>query len=93
MMGAINIACQQINDLTRYKIKTKSSGFICKIRHGRTYACAKTLPGNAHSLGALIDHLEWDEIIGTICGDDTCLIICRTPDDTGVVSDRFLNML
>ena len=34
----------------------------------------KTLPGNAHSLGALIDHLEWDEIIGTICGDDTCLI-------------------
>ncbi|COG13636.1 ArgR family transcriptional regulator [Streptococcus pneumoniae] len=53
----------------------------------------KTLPGNAHSLGALIDHLEWDEIIGTICGDDTCLIICRTPDDTGVVSDRFLNML
>ena len=53
----------------------------------------KTLPGNAHSLGALIDHLEWDEIVGTICGDDTCLIICRTPEDTGVVSDRFLNML
>ncbi|MFX3622603.1 MAG: transcriptional regulator AhrC/ArgR [Ectobacillus sp.] len=53
----------------------------------------KTLPGNANAIGALIDHLDWDEILGTICGDDTCLIICRTPEDTHSVSDRFLNML
>ncbi len=53
----------------------------------------KTLPGNANAIGALIDHLDWDEILGTICGDDTCLIICRTPEDTQIISDRFLEML
>ncbi|OSX53564.1 arginine repressor, partial [Anoxybacillus ayderensis] len=37
--------------------------------------------------------LEWDEIVGTICGDDTCLIICRTPEDTEVISKRLLDML
>ncbi len=38
----------------------------------------KTLLGNANAIGALIDHLDWDEILGTICGDDTCLIICHS---------------
>lgn len=53
----------------------------------------KFLPGNAHAVGALIDNLDWDEIIGTICGDDTCLIICKTEKDVDIVTDRFLDML
>lgn len=53
----------------------------------------KTLPGNAMAIGALIDNLDWEEILGTICGDDTCLVICRTPDDTATITNRFLDML
>ncbi|MDC3414441.1 transcriptional regulator ArgR [Aquibacillus sp. 3ASR75-11] len=53
----------------------------------------KTLPGNANAIGVLIDHLEWTEILGTICGDDTCLIICRTENDTQQIKDQFLDML
>lgn len=53
----------------------------------------KCLPGNAMAIGALIDHLDWDEILGTICGDDTMLIICRTPEETETITKRFLDML
>ncbi|MDQ0269386.1 transcriptional regulator AhrC/ArgR [Cytobacillus purgationiresistens] len=53
----------------------------------------KVLPGNAMAIGVLMDNLDWDEILGTICGDDTCLIICRTPDEAKVISERFLEML
>ena len=53
----------------------------------------KTLPGNAHAIGALIDKLDWNEILGTICGDDTILIICRQPEDAELVTQRFLDML
>ncbi|NRD80699.1 transcriptional regulator ArgR [Bacillus sp. BRMEA1] len=53
----------------------------------------KSLPGNAMAIGALIDHLDWDEILGTICGDDTLLIICRTTEDTETITKRFLDML
>ncbi|SFC41899.1 transcriptional regulator, ArgR family [Bacillus sp. OV322] len=53
----------------------------------------KTLPGNAQAIGALMDNLDWEEILGTICGDDTCLIICRTPEDAEVISNKFLDML
>jgi|SRR5699024_3474236 len=57
------------------------------------FVVLKTLPGNAQAMGALIDDLDWEEIMGTICGDDTCLIICRTEDGTELVKDRFLKML
>lgn len=53
----------------------------------------KTLPGNAMAIGALIDNLDWDEIIGTICGDDTILIICKTVEQTELVMNRFLEMI
>ncbi|WP_391201776.1 transcriptional regulator AhrC/ArgR [Psychrobacillus sp. L4] len=53
----------------------------------------KTLPGNAHSIGSLIDYLDWTEILGTICGDDTCLILCREESDCEVVKKRLLEML
>ena len=53
----------------------------------------KTMPGNAHSIGALIDNLDWTEILGTICGDDTILIICRTKQAAEQSTQKFLDML
>lgn len=53
----------------------------------------KTLPGNANAIGALIDNLDWTEIMGTICGDDTILIICKHKEDAPQVTERFLEML
>ncbi|ADH99766.1 transcriptional regulator AhrC/ArgR [Salisediminibacterium selenitireducens] len=53
----------------------------------------KTLPGNANAVGALIDNLEWEEVMGNICGDDTILIICREAKQAEQVSKRFLDML
>lgn len=53
----------------------------------------KTLSGNAHAIGSLIDHLDWEEILGTICGDDTCLIICRDVEHREVLKQRLIEML
>ncbi|WP_372629677.1 transcriptional regulator AhrC/ArgR [Cohnella sp.] len=38
----------------------------------------KCLPGTAGTIAALIDGMDWPEIIGTIGGDDTTLIITKT---------------
>jgi len=53
----------------------------------------KTIPGNAHAVGVLIDQLDWEEILGTICGDDTCLIIARTPEHAESLTKRFLDII
>ncbi|WP_027963396.1 transcriptional regulator AhrC/ArgR [Halalkalibacillus halophilus] len=57
------------------------------------FVVLKTVPGNAQAVGVLIDQLDWYEIMGSICGDDTCLIICRTPVDSQKIYDNFMGML
>ena len=37
-----------------------------------------TLPGGAQPIGVAIDAEEWTEALGTVAGDDTVLIICRS---------------
>ncbi|GAB6990405.1 transcriptional regulator AhrC/ArgR [Paenibacillus pini] len=42
----------------------------------------KCLPGTANAVAVLLDNMEWNQIMGTICGDDTILMICRTNEDS-----------
>lgn len=82
---------QRFNPLQ--KLKRALMDVFIKIDTANHFIVIKVLPGNANSVGVLLDYLEWDEVLGTICGDDTILIICRTPEDTPVVSNRIVNLL
>jgi transcriptional regulator of arginine metabolism len=84
-------ADQRFNPLQKLK-RALIDAFI-KIDAAGHLLVMKCLPGNAMAIGALIDNLDWEEILGTICGDDTILIICRTPEETQLITDRFLEML
>ncbi|AHV98224.1 MULTISPECIES: transcriptional regulator AhrC/ArgR [Paenibacillus] len=53
----------------------------------------KCLPGTANSVAALIDSIEWPEIMGTISGDDTILIICREADDSKTVVSQIMGYI
>ena len=39
----------------------------------------KTAPGHANSVAVALDNEEWPEVVGTIAGDDTILVIA--PDN------------
>ncbi|MDY4760752.1 arginine repressor [Streptococcus thoraltensis] len=41
----------------------------------------KTLPGLGQSFGSILDSILLPEILATVCGDDTCLIICENNDE------------
>ncbi|WP_010650808.1 transcriptional regulator AhrC/ArgR [Oceanobacillus massiliensis] len=84
-------ADQRFNPLE--KLKRLIVDAFVKIEHASHFIILKTLPGNAQAVGALIDNLDWEEIMGTICGDDTCLIICRTTEQAADIHDRFIEML
>ncbi|WP_243386383.1 transcriptional regulator AhrC/ArgR [Bacillus kexueae] len=84
-------ADQRFNPLQKLK-RALMDAFV-KIDAAGHLLVMKTMPGNANAIGALIDNLDWEEILGTICGDDTILIICRTAEDTEVLTNRFLDML
>lgn len=84
-------ADQRFNPLEKLR-RLMRDAFI-RIDQAGYFLVLKTLPGNANALGALIDNLDWTEILGTICGDDTILVICKTEEHTFEIQDRFLEML
>lgn len=48
----------------------------------------KTLSGGAQAVAESIDWEEWPEVLGTIAGDDTILIIVRDPERTESIRQR-----
>jgi len=55
--------------------------FLIDVRPAQNLLVLKTPPSGAQPLAAAIDAERWKEIIGTLAGDDTVLII--TPSRTG----------
>lgn len=49
----------------------------------------RTLPGSAHVAGEALDSLKWPEVLGTIAGDNTILVIVRTNEEVDAVLRRF----
>ena len=52
----------------------------------------RTPPGAAQYFASAIDRVGWDAILGTIAGDDTILLITRTPDGGTLTAEQFLTM-
>jgi len=48
----------------------------------------KTLTGSAQAVAEAIDLEEWPELLGTVAGDDTILIILRERDYRAAIIDR-----
>lgn len=84
-------ADQRYNPLQKLK-RVLVDSFV-SVDYTENLIVIKTLPGNANTLGVLIDHLDWDDIMGNISGDDTILIICKIKEETPHIVQRFLDML
>jgi transcriptional regulator of arginine metabolism len=52
--------------------------YLQDIRLAQNQVILKTSPGNANSLAVVLDREELSEVVGTLAGDDTVLVI--TPD-------------
>ena len=52
----------------------------------------RTPPGAAQYLASAIDHTSQPDVLGTIAGDDTVLLICREPTGGPGVALRFTSL-
>lgn len=75
------------------KLKRALVDNFLHIDHTNNLVVMKCLPGTANSIAALLDNIEWTEVMGTICGDDTILIICRTESNSVTVIERIMGYI
>lgn len=52
--------------------------FVIDVREAENQLVLKTTPGSAQPVAAGLDSSNWKEIVGTIAGDDTILVITES---------------
>lgn len=63
--------------------------FVLGFKHTGNLLLVKTTPGTASAVASTLDHLSWEEILGTVAGDDTILVVLRKAEDVQAVLKRF----
>ncbi len=53
-------------------------------------AVLRTPPGAAQYFASAIDRIHWSDVLGSIAGDDTVLLISREPDGGAELAERFM---
>ena len=67
--------------------------FVLSVREAQNQLVVKTSVGSAQPVAAALDAEEWEEVLGSIAGDDTILIICESTPHAELVANRIREML
>ena len=65
---------------------------IVSISHSGNLIVIKTLPGSANVAGETIDSMHWPEVLETLAGDNTVLLIVRSEEDVKTAVNRIHNI-
>jgi transcriptional regulator of arginine metabolism len=67
--------------------------FLLDVLNAQNLVVLKTSPGHANSVAVALDAEEWPEVVGTIAGDDTILVIAPDNPTAERVQEKLLGML
>jgi len=67
--------------------------FLLEVRAAQNLLILKTVVGSAQPVAAAVDRQDWPEIVGTIGGDDTILVVCPDKEDAKKLAQRIEEML
>jgi transcriptional regulator of arginine metabolism len=69
-----------------------AADFLLDVRVAQNLIVLKTSPANASTLAAALDRERWPEVVGTIAGDDTVLVISPDSAAAGVLREKLLRL-
>jgi transcriptional regulator of arginine metabolism len=67
--------------------------FLLDVRVARNLVVLKTSPGNANTVAAALDREEWPEVVGTIAGDDTVLVVAPDEETAAALREKLSGFL
>jgi transcriptional regulator of arginine metabolism len=67
--------------------------FVLEVRIAQNLLVVKTVVGSAQPVAAALDSQEWPELMGTVAGDDTILIVCPEKRAAKTLAQRIEEML
>ena len=66
---------------------------VASVNRGQNIVCLKCLTRMAQAVCASFDSMGKDNIVGTLAGEDTVFILCKTEKDAETLSEEMQKML
>lgn len=88
-----NGAGHAVEDNSTPSLEGMMEGFGLRVRRALNQVVVASTAGGAQPLAMALDHAGWSDIVGTLAGDDTVLIICSDHRRAGDVESRLKAML
>lgn len=76
------------SELSLPSIERLIQTFVYDVKTALNQVVIKTSPGSAQPVSAAIDAEEWEEVVGTIGGDDTILAITPNAKSAALLAQR-----
>ena len=67
--------------------------FLLDVLRAQNLVVLKTSPGHANSVAVALDREQWPEVMGTIAGDDTILVIAPDNATAEAVQEKLVQLL
>ncbi len=84
---------EHLSEPARPHFQTIVAEFLQDVRVAQNQLVLRTSPAHASTLAAALDEEEWPEVVGTIAGDDTVLVIAPDAETAFAVRQRLLDLL
>ena len=88
-----NGAATAVEDDSPPSLADMIESFGLRVRQAMNQVVVVTVMGGAQPVAAALDHEGWPEVVGTVAGDDTVLVICPDPRRAGEVEARLRTIL
>lgn len=75
-------------DVVNNKMRNLFRECVQCINYANNIIVIKTMRGNGSTAGAFIDSLQYTEVIGTVAGDDTVLIVINSNENTPLIVEK-----
>ena len=66
--------------------------WVVEIAHSANIVVLRTPPGSAHVVASALDRTGLADVLGTVAGDDTLLIVCQETVDGATLAGRFAQL-
>ncbi len=66
---------------------------VISVARGQNIVCLKCLTGMAQAVCAALDNVGRENIVGTLAGEDTVFLLCRTEKDAESLTDELQHLL
>ena len=74
------------------RLRSMLSEFMISIDRAGNLIVVKTTPGTAQAVASAIDAAKWADVLGTVGGDDTVLIITRDENVGSYIVGRLMRL-